>query len=201
MQSNQLHVDLETLDTEHTAKILSIGAVMGTETFYCEVAQGEYPDMIFTESKETREWWDGQGGFTPSVEADSPSQCIHSFAVFCGRVMANENDVEVWANSPSFDCDILAHHFKYYGINQPWKFYQEQDVRTIKRLARRLKLGVDMKANDHNALRDAQNQQRFVDRVTMKLANLCDVARTHLESSYELDEMEREFGQGTPDGS
>lgn len=200
MQDNQLHVDLETYDTEHTAKVLSIGAVIGSETFYCEIAQGEYPELIFTESKETREWWDKQGGFTPSVEADSPSQCIHSFAVWYARVTEGIRDVEVWANSPSFDCDILTHHFKYYGVHMPWRFYQEQDVRTIKRLATRLKLNVEMKKNDHNALRDAQNQQRFVDRVILKLANLCDVARQHLETSYELDVVVDEYGDGITNG-
>lgn len=187
MQANQVHVDLETYDTAHTAKILSIGAVCGVDTFYCEVSQGEYPEMAFTESEATRKWWDDQGGFVPTVESDSPSQCIHSFCVWFLRVTDGMDDVEVWANSPSFDCDILIHHFRYYGVNLPWKFYQEQDVRTIKRLARRLNLGIEMKTNDHNALRDAQNQQRFVDRVTLKLAGMCDLARQQQESNYQLE--------------
>lgn len=201
MQLNQVHVDLETMDTEHTAKVLSIGAVCGTETFYCEIAQGEYPEIVFTESKETREWWDRQGGFVPTVESVSPSQAIHSFAVWFNRVTHDVDSVEVWANSPSFDCDILTHHFKYYGINQPWMFWQEQDVRTIKQLSRRLKLSVDMRKNDHNALRDAQNQQRFVDRVTMTLIEFASLARVQLENSYELSEVEAELNGITQHGS
>lgn len=187
MRSNQVHVDLETLDIESTAKVLSIGAVFLEDRFYCEISQGDYPEATFTESKSTRDWWDKQGGFIPTVEALTPEQAIRSFVVWFNLVTEDLDDVQVWANSPSFDCAILAVHCQFYNVRLPWRYYQEQDVRTMKRLADSLKLGIKMSKNDHNALRDAQNQRNFVERITERLVADCELARTTRETDYQLD--------------
>lgn len=169
MQDNQVHIDLETVDTEPTAQLLSIGAVFRDDEFYCEIDRSQYDPLVFTEDADTIEWWVKQGGFIPTMEAVSPEQAIRRLVVWMHKVTDGVEDFEVWANAPSFDCAMLTYHFKQFNITQPWEYYQEQDVRTIKRLATRLKLDCRMSKNPHHALTDAKNQRDFVDSVIMTL--------------------------------
>lgn len=184
MQLNQIHIDLETLDTRHTSRILSIGAACGTETFYEEVDQASYEqgELAFTTSNETVAWWDERGGFQPTKEPITPSQMTSKLALWIGEVTDTVADFEVWANSPSFDCAILMHHFKYYSIAPPWQFYRERDVRTIKALYQHLRLNIQKYTNPHHALQDAINQQKMVDSVYMTLGA---VVQAHNERSAE----------------
>lgn len=176
MQSDQLHFDLETMDTRHSARILSIGAALGTETFYEEVDQSSYgtAELAFTTSNETAAWWDEQGGFQPTKEAITCGQMTHKFALWVHEVTGELETFEVWANSPSFDCKMMFHHFKFFSIANPWQFWQERDVRTIKALYRSLNLNIANYKNPHHALIDAQNQQKMVDSVYMTLGGMCE---------------------------
>lgn len=184
MQKNQVHVDLETLDTRPTSKVLSIGAVCGTEEFYCELDQSVYAmSQEFTYSQSTLDWWDEQGGFQPSVEPVNPFVAISNFSRWFAEVTAELSDVEVWANSPSFDCQILTHHFTYFGVTQPWKFYQERDVRTAKALATALRLNVRQAKNPHNALQDAKNQQAMVDSIYQTLVSKVQAANEYMHTA------------------
>jgi hypothetical protein len=185
MQSNQIHIDLETLDLRHTAQILSIGAVCGKESFYVEVDMAYYQVQPFTASTETIQWWEDRGGFQPSMPLVSPSNAVAQLSVWMGTVVdAEKDDWEVWANSPGFDLAILDNHFRYYGFKTPWKFYQERDVRTVKALSKQLNLGITQsKENHHNALSDALNQQEMVDRVYMTLARNYSLARDCLQGT------------------
>jgi len=174
---HQVHIDLETLDTKHTAKILSIGAVCGQEQFYTEIALDHYPETgHFTISDSTVKWWDEQGGFQPSTVPQSPHEAVTSFVRWFDRQDIDSKKLEVWANSPSFDCAILHNHFNYYSVNHPWRFYHERDVRTIKSLATAMRLNIRPYKNPHNALEDAKNQQRFVNSVYQTLAQQCQTA-------------------------
>ncbi len=171
--SNQVHIDLETLDTAHTAKILSIGAVCAEETFYCEIDQALYPQGdVFTASQDTIEWWESQGGFKPSCESVSPAAAMACLSDWWGMVAAHNLDgCEVWANSPSFDCKIINHHLTTLAASPLWNFWQERDVRTVKAVAKAMKLPIRTFNNPHNALKDALNQQAYVKSVYSTLAN------------------------------
>lgn len=77
MKYQNVTIDLETLDTETTAKILSIGIVpfnwgeqVGFEelcnrpaSLYIKIKMSDYDysHLNFTESQATREWWEVQG--------------------------------------------------------------------------------------------------------------------------------------------
>lgn len=67
----------------------------------------------------------------------------------------------VWANSPSFDCVILANAYKVTKQQKPWSFRAERDVRTLIQLGR--DVGFDAKAAPrtgvaHDALADCHEQ-------------------------------------------
>lgn len=175
---NQFHVDLETLDTAHTSKVLSIGAVFDNDEYYAEVdLEGYPPTAPFTTSEATIEWWEKRGGFKPSVRQVFPFEAVNGLAMWMREVAGGVTDFTVWANSPSFDCAILLHHFAHWDIVPPWKFYQERDVRTAKDLASHLKLGIRIPSNPHNALQDAKNQRDVVTSVYMTLVDRIQLAR------------------------
>lgn len=193
---SQLHIDLETLDTAHTAQMLSIGACIADKEFYVEVDTSFY-DMFydtpgdttpsnpkFTKSSDTVAWWAEQGGFIPTTAPISPMAATAQLV----RWITDNSvaDMTVWANSPSFDCEILKYHMTAYGLQCPWPFYVERDVRTIKDLAKKIHLPINFPKNPHNALQDARNQQKLVESVFRTLAQKVELA-SEAERSAPLD--------------
>jgi len=170
----QIHVDIETLGTAATSKVLSLGACCDDKTLYVEVDVSQYQGR-FTEDKSTLEWWEQQGGFQHTLPPDemvTPAHMVRALGAFILDVVGDPDaDFEVWANSPSFDLAILRHHCRQFAIPVPWMFWQERDVRTINALAKRLRLASKEKA-PHNALADAQLQERLVKRIYTQLINL-----------------------------
>ncbi|MGL6026388.1 MAG: 3'-5' exoribonuclease domain-containing protein, partial [Vibrio sp.] len=83
-------IDLETLDTKKSAKILSIGIVpwnwgeqVGFQelcereaSLYIKINMGSFPDG-FTESQSTVSWWDKQGDQARHVLAPNPELDSH----------------------------------------------------------------------------------------------------------------------------
>jgi DNA polymerase III epsilon subunit-like protein len=181
---DQCHVDLETLDTRHTSKILSIGAVFNDEKFYVEIDQSHYVNTPFTESQSTVEWWAKRGGFQPSEVPKSPYEAITKFHIWLRNQTERLSDWEVWANSPTFDCEKLRFHMEHFSLRVPWKFYQERDVRTMHSLAQAMRLGVRKPENPHNALQDAANQRMYVESIYSALANHVQLSR---ETAYKGD--------------
>lgn len=171
----QVHIDNETLDTTHTAQLLSIGACCGDERFYVEIDQSGYSDKPFTQSKSTLEWWAKQGGFKQTQALESPMNAVHD--LFNWIIATAPTDFEVWANSPSFDLAQLRYHAEQFMLPVPWAFYQEQDVRTLKRTAQHLNLRTPTFKNPHHALQDALNQHKFVTAVQQELVTAVERAR------------------------
>jgi len=65
---------------------------------------------------------------------------------------------EIWANSPSFDCEQLEYAYSAVGLVEPWEYHEERDFRTL----RSLPVGgdQDQEGTEHDALDDALHQAR-----------------------------------------
>jgi len=173
----QIHIDLETLGIRATSQILSIGACCNDNHFYREIDLSHYDDN-FTTDESTAKWWHDRGGFQPTVESVSPHKALTALGHWItDQLERGQDEFEVWANSPSFDCAILRHHYSQYSLFCPWAFWQERDVRTIKNAARTLRIPLNTKPNPHNALQDALNQQALVNRFYSAVAGYVDTAR------------------------
>lgn len=199
MSVAQIHVDLETLGVRHTSQILSIGAVHGANTFYREIDAYQYNPNEFTEDASTLEWWVKQGGFIPTQDLVSPMQAVSSFAQWVLAIREQHNDIEVWANSPTFDCAILRHHFKIFSLSCPWEFWSERDVRTVKGVAKALNMNITAPKNPHNALKDAKNQQAMVASFYETVADYITTIR-ELRLQGKLNEQEICMELHSPDG-
>jgi hypothetical protein len=159
--TDRVMVDIETLGLDPGAAILSIGAVefdddgLGRE-FYEEISLESCQDAGLTIDAGTLEWWLSQD--------DDVSDILRGGDPLVGVLMSFRewfpDGAEVWANSPSFDCEHLEAAFDAVGMDEPWEFRDERDVRTLRSLP--IAAEVEMDGDEHDALDDAKYQARIV---------------------------------------
>lgn len=155
-------IDIESLSKKKTAVIVSIGACKFndkeiTDKFYINIDPLSCKEAGLHIQKDTIDWWKQQ---KPEAYAalknnrHTLSEALTAFNEFFGK-----DKLDVWANSPSFDCVILENAYEVTGIVKPWMFYQEMCFRTFKRL-----FSSDKKllGTQHDALADAIYQTQYV---------------------------------------
>ena len=188
-------LDLETLGTQPGCVILSLGCVefdpMTGEiirTLYGEINQKSCFEAGLTVDDETLDWWHGQGDTAKALLQRTETggydirHVINSLDILINiEYFATGLPVFVWANSPSFDCAILRHAHELQGAKTPWKYYHEQDCRTLVQLGRTL--GIDPKKDlpfegtAHNALHDAIHQAKYISAIYQHIHALQGVAQ------------------------
>ena len=167
MPDRHMMVDIETLDTEITAVILSIAAVVfdprgiepETSQFSMTIEHTKQGER--TTSQSTIDWWKQQdpiayetafGGTTPL------NMVLSEFAWWINRLQPT--CTRIWAKSPDFDCSILRHACVQQNIIWPFKFWENRCVRTIMELA--YPMGdfpsIELDGPEHDALVDAKKQ-------------------------------------------
>jgi len=160
-------IDIETFDTEVTATILSIGAVVFNpretnydSVFHTTISAKSQHDRTVSEG--TQEWWKIQ---SPEAQANtfggaqiSLSLALDNFARWANKL--NPTCTRIWAKSPDFDCSIMKHACDQHGVIWPFKFWEARCCRTIMELA--YPEGdfphIDMEGPAHDALADAKKQ-------------------------------------------
>lgn len=169
--SMHIMVDLETLDTEPSAVILSIGSVAFypgnneiDSKFYANINPRTQKDRTINPS--TVMWWldqskQAQDGLQKN---QSPLGATLQMWLVWLKTWRREDPV-IWANSPSFDVDILKHACKQFGLHFPFDFRHTRDVRTVKALMEHAGIGTkdsSTRFTTHNALEDAAHQAHLV---------------------------------------
>lgn len=167
-------IDIESLSTQKNATILSIGAVkfdaesLGDE-FYFELK----PEQDRHVDPSTALWWAQQSAaFNDGLVKYGLREVLHHLAGFLDPDCFDKYSVQntmmtanfkgnIWANSPSFDCDIIGDAYKQFDFEPPWKFYREMDVRTIKSFLDKPETP-EFVGQKHHALDDAKHQARLV---------------------------------------
>lgn len=158
-ETERVMVDIETLGLETGSAILSIGAVKFTEDglgeeFYRNISLSSCDDAGLSIDVDTLEWWLGQDDEVQGVLSggDELSRVLFDFTDFYGDAD------EIWAFSPSFDCEMLSHAYEAVGETEPWSYRDERDCRTLVELPGAVDLEQD--GNEHDALDDAKYQAR-----------------------------------------
>ena len=146
MPDRFLMVDIETLDVEVTAAIVSIGAVTfdprkdgleDEEEFSLTIDQRSNRIHGRSVSESTLAWWEAQepeardatfGG--PHVEL---STALREFTEWVN--ILRPTCTRVWAKDPDFDVKILAHACQQLGIFWPFKFWEARSCRTAMEMA------------------------------------------------------------------
>lgn len=153
-------VDLETWSTKQNATIIQIGAcefTIGggiTREFLINVdGRTSVQEYGFNVDRSTLQWWSEQA---PEVRASLNENKHHitdaltKFNEWIGPV-----DGKFFiSNGAVFDFGILRSSYEVTGIERPWPYWVEMDLRTIATVVD-VKLS---KGNTHNALEDCKNQ-------------------------------------------
>ncbi len=160
-ETERVMVDIETLGTEKGAAIISIGAVKFTPTevtneFYRNVSLESCSEYGLEIDPGTLDWWldrddEVQDVLSGGVDLED---ALRTFWMFYGDAD------EVWARSPSFDCEILSDALERVGIEVPWSFRDERDCRTI--ISALGDPEIERDGEHHNAVDDARYQARRV---------------------------------------
>ena len=154
MTVNVITIDTETMDTAHTALILSIGAfafdvtdLNATQQAIMDVTKDaelqDHSQFAFyrrtdsfdqlisgrTVSVTTQEWWKKQG--------EEAHEALTGERVSLGEALSNlkqwiaqHPDARIFFRGPDFDGSILENAYRATGIECPWKYNGKRDIRT-----------------------------------------------------------------------
>jgi len=168
MPDRHLMVDIETFDTEVTATILAIGAVV-FDPRADELEANQWHSTISTKSQhdrtvseDTQEWWRQQDqDAQDSVFKGAQLPLAIALADFTRWINRQRPTcTRIWAKSPDFDCSILKNACEQHGVLWPFKFWEARCCRTAMELA--YPEGdfphVALDGSKHDALADAKKQ-------------------------------------------
>jgi DNA polymerase III alpha subunit (gram-positive type) len=178
---SRVMIDIETLGLDRHAAIISLGATrfdagqLG-ETFYRKINLPSNNSHDRSIDEDTWDWWLDEQNVDESWlrSGDDLDEVLSDFAAWYGSAE------EVWANSPSFDCEVLEHAYGQVNIIEPWEFYEERDYRTLSSLS--IAPDPEMTGEEHNALDDAEHQA-YVTSVTLNQIRTMTVDYTNTDHS------------------
>jgi hypothetical protein len=154
-----LMIDLEGLATGPDTTILTIAA-QAFDPFGSGCYDKHYYARITLESQENRaiddgtiDWWATQPAHAREEAFGEQDRVPLDQALDeLGRLIWRSK--MIWAQGPTYDCNILEHAYKSYGKALPWKYYQVRDSRTV------FSLWPDqpIPPTSHHALEDCRRQ-------------------------------------------
>lgn len=159
-------LDLETWGNRPGCVIVSIGAVefnrktgeMGRE-FYVTVDAQSCMDVGLTVQASTIEWWLMQNEEArKAILKDKVS--IHN-AISRFNLWFNKNQT-IWGNGLGFDVSILKCAMYAIGIDHPWKYDAERDVRTYVAEAPEIRKSIKFVGTRHEPIADCKHQIEYL---------------------------------------
>lgn len=181
-------LDVETLGVDPDCVVLSIGIVFFNlvdeddyetlddfnRSFYVALNTQDQIDNGRSVTFSTIKWWKEQNVQAQAVfkECEEVERRSLSNAAILGNINSQFGDCKdicLWGNGSGFDNPIFNSLLKTYGLDNPFRFWNDNDLRTLKRMAGAPKLDI-VRGTYHNALEDAKYQvlaaQEYHRRVT-----------------------------------
>lgn len=169
MLRNILMIDIETTGTKPGCKVLSIGAFGFNQDgnqveFYARINHTKMEKLGLFDEPSTIDWWNRQDENTKAEAfggTENPALVAAGFKTFFYQNFDSASKIlkfSVWSCGIDFDFPILQEFFRILGMSLPWKFWQQNDYRTIRNQ-------FNIKAHEgnvekHNAIEDAKAQMR-----------------------------------------
>jgi len=175
IKMTDIMVDLETLSVRPHAAIVIIGAIKFNrfetweknindedlkklDVFYRRIKIDSCKDIGLHVDEINKEWWKEQDPEIQFEALENPDRvtlqvALEEFKEWFGT----DTHVKIWGNGSGFDCSVLGEAYTRCGIEKPWKFWMERDLRTIMDLAN-LFSGNLPKYKKHHALWDCYRQ-------------------------------------------
>lgn len=169
MKYDSIMVDLESMGTSPDSIIVGLGAVafdmasgvVSDETFFRAINMGEAERLGRRMQASTVAWWLSQNKAAQNAIIWSTypvRDALDEFDAFVERV-SEPGEVMMWGNSPAFDNAMLSHLYHTLDREQPWKFWNDRDLRTLRWLYRHVEQD-EFEGEKHNAADDALAQAR-----------------------------------------
>lgn len=168
-------LDLETLGTGNNSAIIAIGSAHFDiktgeilKEFYVNVDLQSSIDAGLTVDGDTVYFWLKQSEkarmdlFRDRVKLQ---YALEDFSEWSDDINGSKN---LWGNGVSFDNVILKNAYNKLGIKFPYHYRDDQDVRTLVKLAKRMglldsiKKEMDAGLTKHNALDDAIHEAKYI---------------------------------------
>jgi hypothetical protein len=172
-------LDLETLGTKPGCVVLEVGAVafdphsqeFGGQQHFFPNQKYQRLNLRGEIDAATLDWWlvpERRETYRQVQRDAAPFQndsLLDQLAVLSGWIREFEETPIVWAMSPSFDCAILGELYDRAGLERPWRYSRERDVRTALTLSgfRDVNEAAGCEHNGaHRALNDCRHQVQAV---------------------------------------
>lgn len=170
-----LMIDIETFGRKANSVIVSIGAVFfDIETgktgsvFYTDISAVDCVRNGLTMDPETFDWWLKQPkDAQDKVTRERDNKSLREGLMNLGRFI-NENSpqsLKVWGNSARFDLGILQNAYDVVGLDAPWNYYNERDVRTLVSFAPGIKKDLLFSGVKHYPVDDCKHQIKYCTKI------------------------------------
>lgn len=173
--NDQVMLDLETIGLRPDAGILSIGAVRfdprnptySGEGFYCTLDVEAQKKSGASYDYSTLAWWESQAPQIREQAFIGSQNSVHDDLVRFRNFVLERPESLLWSKGPAMDSVILQSLFRRTGIDWPFSYRADRDVRTVEDLAQG-RIDYDcpelkaLEGLEHNALADARWQAYVV---------------------------------------
>ncbi|MDC8457840.1 3'-5' exonuclease [Marinobacter sp. DS40M6] len=175
-------IDIETLDTRPSAVVIAIGVVLFNRRepsikmkgLHLVFGKKEFRDeqimMGRTVDKKTVIWWKGQ---EPAAKKIFKQANVKSMTDMFEKLTAflTQGDVKylIWGNGASFDNTIVTSLYDSFGLEAPWKFWNDRCFRTFKGEHGHIARPPEFQGVKHNAEDDARQQARYLQAIYQEL--------------------------------
>ena len=132
-------LDIETYGTDVDARIMSVGLVYGdlaTGKYLCteqyNITEEDQYDRSVTNS--TLEFWERQDRDNPQARTYNCMNQLNTVDELLDMIdafMKDKQKIPVFGNGPEFDNAIIAHLYRSRGRKVPWRYGDNQSVRTM----------------------------------------------------------------------
>lgn len=170
---DDISLDIETLGIQPGCVILSIGACEFNreqigKLFHAHIDVEDSVRRGATMDARTVLWWLGQSKQAQEAILSTSTHMFEAALMDLEEAFSWENK-RIWCKGASFDFPILRSAYKTVDMVPPWPYYNEMDLRTVKRLLTKddwnsCKVAPDL---PHDALEDALAQARTIQNIDL----------------------------------
>ncbi|MFC0709244.1 3'-5' exoribonuclease domain-containing protein [Azorhizophilus paspali] len=162
-------IDLETMGKGPLAPIAAIGAVCVAQgavvdEFYIRIDLQSSLSFGLRPDASTLQWWLRQSDEARrEVDGREPTEHLSPALIDLRHWMlehASEEEAHVWGNGSSFDNVILRGSLDAAGLDEPWQFRHDRDLRTLLALYPEAKNVGEFEGTKHHALHDARHEAK-----------------------------------------
>lgn len=174
--------DIETLDTRPSAVVISIGVVLFNrrepkvkmKELNLKFGKKEFRDeqimMGRTVDKETVAWWKGQEPDAKRIfkqaNVTSMEDALNKLTAFLTQ---GDTNYLIWGNGSDFDNTIITSLYESFGMQAPWKFWNNRCFRTFKGEHGHITRPPEFQGVKHDAVDDARQQALYLQAIYAEL--------------------------------